>query len=89
MKQLSIFLLTSVIFTGSAFADVVPDPRNEHGIPYPPERTSSSYGTIVAGAALAAALGIGGAMAIRHLRDQQDKPKTSDGAPVPAAVENK
>lgn len=88
MKWLALSLFACVVM-GSAVADVVPDPRNEHGIPYPPERTASSYGTIVAGAALAAALGIGGALAIRHLRDQQDKSKTSDGAPVPAAAENK
>ncbi len=89
MKGIAASMFFCVAMSGSVRADLVPDPRNEHGIPYPPERTSSSCGTIVAGAALAAALGIGGALAIRHLRDQQDKPKTSDGAPVPAAVENK
>ena len=88
MKWVAASLLACVV-TGSAFADLVPDPRNEHGIPYPPEKTSSSYGTIVAGAALAAALGIGGTLAIRHLRDQQDKSKPSDGAPAPVGVENK
>ncbi len=82
MKRVALSVLAAMVLAGSVWADIPPYPRDSK--PKAAEEESNSTGTVAAGLALAAALGIGGALAIKKLKESDDQPKSEDMKPAPA-----
>jgi len=75
-------------FAGVMLASRADIPSNDRPISNEGER-GTSYGQILAGLALAGALGVGGVMAVRHLREKSEKPNANQEAPATVGAESK